>query len=220
MVWCLLCLVTKQVRDGDFICTYTRCMRAGAYNYWVPAAVLGMRFPEQTAAGEGADTSVAAMFTTDASASLSAEDAAHNAAVMGRLRDTLNSFLGDRPFHNYTKRQRYIPGKNKPQRGQKPRKRVKSEGAESDPEGDISGTMTEQTPHWFRCFISALVSWYHDSHAHVQLLQEFIICTCADAESLGSDQEAKEDKPIAASQEAGIVDWRTVGTRCPRSMQP
>lgn len=59
-----------------------------AYEYHIPAAVLGLRVPAGGADGGG-----------DAVA-----DAAHNEDVMKRLRAALACLVGERPFHNYTKR--------------------------------------------------------------------------------------------------------------------
>lgn len=65
-----------------------------AYEYHVPAAVLGLRVPAGDAGAGG----------TAASGGDAAADAAHNEEVMQRLRAALACLVGERPFHNYTKR--------------------------------------------------------------------------------------------------------------------
>lgn len=71
-----------------------------AYHYYVPAAVIGLR-----TAQAATDTGLPARHTEQHSAEcLTAADLAHNQAVLQRLRQVLASFVGDRPFHNYTKR--------------------------------------------------------------------------------------------------------------------
>lgn len=76
---------------------------------------------------------------------LAPEDIAHNEMILARLRQTLQAFEGDRPFHNYTKRQRYTPEKNRPQRWN-PRKRSKqldTTDTASNVEGDAAATIAE-----------------------------------------------------------------------------
>jgi hypothetical protein len=125
---------------------------AGAYHYWVPAAVLGMRVPDPVATPmqqDAADSSTPAETQTDINAGLSAEDIAHNAAVLARLRQTLQAFQGDRAFHNYTKRQRYTPAKNRPQRPNYSRKRAKSMAASvasSNAAEGASGPLADAAP--------------------------------------------------------------------------
>eukprot|EP00892_Ulva_mutabilis_P009054 jgi/Ulvmu1/6520/UM003_0153.1 len=78
-----------------------------AYEYHVPAAVLGLRGHSSGGGANGDGRGEPER----------AADAEHDAEVMQRLRAALTCLTGERPFHNYTKRQRYIPSKNTPQRG-------------------------------------------------------------------------------------------------------
>jgi hypothetical protein len=68
-----------------------------AYHYYVPASVLGLRAP--SAPEEAAKAEAGSL-----PPSMSADDLAHNQQVLLRLRQALSCFVGDRPFHNYTKR--------------------------------------------------------------------------------------------------------------------
>lgn len=113
-----------------------------------------MRVPQSTAEPIQADNPTSSTLTPqhdDINAGLSAEDIAHNEEVLDRLRQTLEAFQGDRPFHNYTKRQRYIPGKNKPQRGYQSQSRKRGKPMESTdeaspPAADPAAILAEAEP--------------------------------------------------------------------------
>ena len=127
-------------------------MFAGAYHFWVPASVIGLKTPHPTAEPMQTDnpedpsaTPQSTRMHADVNAGLSPEDIAHNEKVLARLRQALQAFEGDRPFHNYTQRQRYTPGNNRPQRwsSRKRSKQMETADAASNSTGPPAATLAE-----------------------------------------------------------------------------